>query len=162
LGSSEEIHMRVPRNSISRRALGVALLSGTLLAGCTAAVAPDHALSVTTDRERYDRAGPGQLASVGFTARNVGKEALYVGRCGPAVAAYVDRHEAGEWVEYLRAAVVCPAAFEMSPIVLAPAESVTPAPLPLGPGVYRLRVPFAASSETGYDRIAVSNPFVVE
>jgi hypothetical protein len=147
---------------IVRTAWFVIAIALSALASCTTALAPDQALSVATERERYARPAPDQLAPVTFEARNDGRETVYLGRCGSAVSAYLDRLEAGGWAEYTRVAVVCQAAYEMSPLALAPAETVTPPAVWLDAGLYRLRVPFGLSASGPFQRTAISNSFVVE
>jgi hypothetical protein len=147
---------------IARTPRFVALIASAGLASCASVLEPDQTLSVATERERYTRPAPDQLASVTFEARNDGRGTVYLGRCGSAVSAYVDRLEAGGWAEYARLAVVCQAAYEMSPLALPPAEGVTAQAVWLGAGLYRLRVPFGLSATGPFDRTAISNSFVVE
>lgn len=154
--------MPVLSRRIDRTTWFVAVIASAALAGCTSVLAPDQTLSVTTERERYVRPAPDPLAPVTFEARNGGRETVYLGRCGSGVSAYVDRLEGGGWAEYMRVAVVCQAVYDMSPLALAPAEAVTPPAVWLGPGRYRLRVPFGLSASAPFQRTAISNSFVVE
>jgi hypothetical protein len=147
---------------IDRTPWFVALIALAALVGCTAVLAPDQALSVATERERYTRPAPGERAPVTFEARNGGRQTVYLGRCGSAVSAYVDRLEAKGWAEYARVAIVCQAAYDMSPMALPPAQAVTPPAIWLGTGLYRLRVPFGLSASGPFERTAISNDFVVE
>ena len=147
-----------------RAASAAALAPGlalALLSACGLVTEPGGALVVATDRARHARASPDSAARVGFTMRNAGFRALYVGRCGPSTSLYVERFSAGLW-RVAESATICPAIYSTVPLELHPGAQHGPQVLVLRSGRYRLRVPFGATAAEPYAAAAVSKAFVVE
>lgn len=131
-----------------------------LLLACNPPTGPGTGLVVATEQPEYPLPPDASLATLEFFVENTGRATLEIPRCGPHLAAFVDGRVDSRWQEVGRYGVICPAIYDMTPLVLAPGERAH-SEITLAPGIYRLRVPHARSGELAEIRIATSNDFAI-
>lgn len=138
----------------------LALLAALLVACDTGS--PKIDLVVSTEHASYEVPSPQGLTPIRLVLENKGRRTLGIGRCGAHLAAYVDRRIESRWQEIGRYAILCLAAYDMSPLHLAPGETVISEPMLLvGSGRYRFRVPYGEVGESAHARLATSNEAIV-
>jgi len=115
-----------------RHARGLAL--AFVAAGC--ADSPDP--SIEMGASLVIRPKPDSMATVPYTVSNRGSAAAYVAACGQYPSPGTDRLVGGSWEAYFGSG--CKGTVDMSPILLAPGQTVSGIWAYDGAGTYRLRV----------------------
>jgi hypothetical protein len=138
----------------------LALLPALLLA-CDLIGSPTIDLVVSTEHSSYEASSLQTLVPIRLVLENKGRATLEIGRCGERLAAYVDRRIGPNWKQILQSGLVCQAAFDMSPLRLAPGNTVITVPILVASGRYRFRVPYSRVGERAHARLATSNEAIV-
>lgn len=116
-------------------------------------------LDISTAQTMYTVPSEGAV-EVSFTVTNRGGTSAAVSRCGERVTAALDREEGGAWVQY--SGDFCQAIYRMSPLPLAPGETLESVRMVGEPGRYRLRIGVRSSPAAEEQWMLTSDPFTVE
>jgi hypothetical protein len=140
-----------------RTALGVVVI---LLGACQWLTEPREAVEVRVVEvfEMIQPESDGGPWSVEFQVTNNGRRQAYLYRCG-WIGSMVEREQDGVWVQFSGAA--CQTVYDMSPIAIAPGETLSGTRVVWGPGRYRLRIGVMSDLAGEYEWSVLSNEFYV-
>jgi len=136
-------------------------LLAALLVACDPTGTPVVDLAVSTDHSSYAAPAPDAPTPIRLVLENTGREPLEIGRCRANLSVSVDRLVDSRWQEVAPYATLCLAAYDMSPLQLAPGAIITTDPMFVSSGRYRFRVPYGPVAGPADARLAVSNEAVV-
>src|SRR5687767_990733 len=132
-------------------------LFAALLVACDFTGTPAVDLAASTDHPSYEAASPNAPTPIRLVLENTGREPLEIGRCRAHLSVAVDRLVDSRWQEVAPYATLCLAAYDMSPLQLAPGAIITTDPMFVGSGRYRFRVPYGPVGGPADAQLAVSN-----
>lgn len=137
------------------------LVVGSLLVACDDTTGPsDSGLRLSTLEDRLVLPAQG-VVDVSFTITNRGETSAFLSRCGDRIMSAIDRKGSdGSWAQYN--GDMCLAIYDMSPLEIAPGESLHGMRGLHEVGTYRLRIGTSSNPSATAQWTTVSDSFTVK